>query len=132
MKSLSHKNVFDILKIIKNLDPNKAHGHDNKTIRIIKICGKSIYKPLALIFRDCINKGVFPDDWKRAHIDPIHKNNERNLLKNYRPISLLPVCSKIFEKIIFDSIFHHITINKLLSPHQSGFWPIKSCANQLS
>ena len=52
-------------------------------------------------------------------------------MKNYRPISLLPVCSKIFERLIFNSIYNYITINKLLSPLQSGFKPGDSCTNQL-
>ena len=49
----------DIAKIIQNLDPNKAHGHDNVSIRMLKICGSSIYKPLEMIFKQCIETGVF-------------------------------------------------------------------------
>ena len=49
----------DIAKIIQNLDPNKAHGHDNINIRMLKICGSSIYKPLVIIFNQCIDAGVF-------------------------------------------------------------------------
>ena len=51
--------------------------------------------------------------------------------KNYRPISLLPICGKIFEKIIFDAIYDHLCKNQLLTPKQSGFRPGDSTVNQL-
>ena len=52
----------DIAKIIQNLDPNKAHGHDNISIRMLKICGSSIYKPLEMIFKQCNETGAFPSE----------------------------------------------------------------------
>ena len=63
----------DIEKIIQNLDPNKAHGHDKISIRIIKICSKSICKPLQLIFSQCIDTGSFPLEWKKDNVAPFHK-----------------------------------------------------------
>ena len=79
----------DIAKIISYLDPNKAHGHDMLSIRMIKLCGNSICKPLSIIFNDCLNKGKFPHEWKKANIVPIHKKGNKQSVKNYRPISLL-------------------------------------------
>ena len=49
-----------IAKVIQNLDPNKAHDHDNIVIRMVKVCGPSIYKPLEIIFNQCLETGVFP------------------------------------------------------------------------
>ena len=121
----------DIMDIISNLNLNKAHGYDNISIRILKIFGKSICKPLELIFRNCLAAGKFPLIWKKANVIPIHKKNEKNLLKNYRPISLLPVCSKIFERLIFNSMYNYICNNNLFSPNQSGFRAGDSCTNQL-
>ena len=60
----------DIAKIIQKLDPNKAHRHDMISIRMLKICGNSIYKPLQLIFRSCIENGKFPSEWKKANVVP--------------------------------------------------------------
>ena len=54
----------DILKIIRNLNVNKAHGHDNISIRMLKICYSVLVEPLSLIYKNCINYGVFPDIWK--------------------------------------------------------------------
>ena len=121
----------DILKIIQNLNPNKAHGPDKISIRMIKICGKSLCKPLEMIFKSCIKKGEYPSEWKKANVVPVHKKGDKQLLKNYRPISLLPIFGKIFERIIYNNIFEYLTTNKLISDNQSGFKPGDSCVNQL-
>ena len=68
---------------------------------------------------------------EKANIIPAHKKNSRQIMKNYRPISLIPICGKMFEKIIFEEICEHLTMNKLLSDKQSGFRPGDSTINQL-
>ena len=78
-----------------------AHGWDQLTIKMIKACGKSISLTLKLIFKSVINEGVFPKDWKKSNVVPIHKKEPKNLIKHYRPISLLPVFSKVFEWLVF-------------------------------
>ena len=98
---------------------------------MIKIFGVSICKPLEILYRHCLDIHTFPKCWKKANVIPIHKKDEKNLLKNYRPISLPPVFSKIFERLIFNSIYNYLLTNKLLSPYQSGFKPGDSCSNQL-
>ena len=75
--------------------------------------------------------GKFPSDWKKAHVVPVHKKRDKQCLKNYRPISLLPICSKIFERLIYNELFTFFTDNNLISPNQSGFRPGDSCVNQL-
>ena len=60
-------------KIIQNLDSDKAHGHDNISIRMFKICGDSFYEPLEIIFRQALLTGVFPSEWKKGNIAPVHK-----------------------------------------------------------
>ena len=71
----------EIAKIIQNLDSVKAHGHDNISIRMLEICGSAIYKLLSIIFKQCVDAGIFPYEWKKGNIVPIHKKGE-NLLKN--------------------------------------------------
>ena len=80
-----------------HLDPDKAHDHDMLCIRTIKQCGNSVCKPLSIIFNDCQNEGNFPHEWKKANVVPVCKKGNKQSLKNYRPISLFPICSKIFE-----------------------------------
>ena len=70
-------------------------------------------------------------DGKKRNVVPIHKKDDKQCLRNYRPISLLPVCGKIFEKLIFYEMFKFFIENELISPNQSGFKPGDSCINQL-
>ena len=121
----------DILKIIRKLNVNKAHGHDDISIRMLKICDSVITEPLSIIFKNCIDCGVFPDTWEMSHIIPAHKKNDKRSLNNYRPVSLLPICGNIFERIIFNNVFLFLEDNSLLTPNQSGFRPNDSCINQL-
>ena len=113
------------------MNPNKAHGHDEITIHMIKMCASSTAKPLAILFRNCLESEFFPKEWKKANIVPIHKKHDKKFIKNYRPVSLLPICSKIFEKVIFNSLFKYLDDNNLLNSNQSGFWPGDSCVHQL-
>ena len=64
-------------------------------------------------------------------VTPIHNKNDKQLVSNYRPISLLPICSKIFEKIIFNNIYRYLVANDLISKHRSGCHPGDSTTNQL-
>ena len=69
--------INDIEKIIKNLDPNKSHGHDILSIRMLKLCGESIYKPLNLIFKSCLKTGQFLSEWKKANVVPVFKKGDK-------------------------------------------------------
>ena len=58
-------------------------------------------EPQNIIFKNCIGRGVFPYTWKMSHTIPIHEKNDKRSLNNYRPVPLLPICGKIFERTIF-------------------------------
>ena len=88
--------------------------------------------PLCLIYKKCLSNGVFPSKWKFANLQSVHKKNSRQVKTNYRPISLLCICSKIFEKIIYDDLFNFLTNSNLITPNQSGFMPGDSTINQLT
>ena len=113
------------------MDPKKAHGWDNMSINMIKLCDVTIVNPLYLIQKKYLDTGRFPISWNKGNVLPVHKKENRWLKKNYRPISLLPVCGKIFEKLIFDAIYEYFCENQLLTPSQSGFRPGDSTVNQL-
>ena len=74
--STIHLTSDDILKIVKNLDPNKAHGHDMISIRTIKICDASICKPLELFLRSCLENGKLPTEWKKVNVVPARKKGD--------------------------------------------------------
>ena len=87
-------------------------------LSIIIIIRNSICQPLSMIFNDFLKEGKFSSDWKKAHIVPVHKKGDTQYLKHYRPISLLPICSKVFERLIYNELFTFFTGNKLVSPNQ--------------
>ena len=70
--------INDIEKIIKNLDPTKSHGHDMLSIPMLKLYGESIYKPLNLIFKSCLETGQFPSEWKKANVVPAFKKGDNS------------------------------------------------------
>ena len=98
-KSLDSVNFStdNIPKIINNLNPNKAHVHDMLTIRMIKLCGNSICKPLSITFNDCLKEETFPSDWKKVHVVPVHKNEDKWCLKNYKPIPYFNFPAKLLS-----------------------------------
>ena len=101
------------------------------SIHMIKLCGISIYKPLEIIFQNCLRLGKFPSEWKKANVVPTSKKGDKQCIKNYRPVSLLPVCGKVFERLLYNKMFSFFSENDLISPKQSGFRPGDSCTNQL-
>ena len=121
----------DVIKRIRALDVNKVNGHDNTLVRMVKLCTNYVAHSLTSIFQNSMAAGTFATQWKRANIVPIHKKNDKQIVSNYRPVSLLFICSKIFEKLIFNELFKFFEDNNLLSKHQSGFRPGDSCIYQL-
>ena len=69
---------------------------------MLKIYGSSIYKPLEMIFKQCIETGVFPSEWKKANIVPIHKKGDKQTPENYCLVLLLPICGKILGRLMFN------------------------------
>ena len=98
---------------------------------MLKICENAICRAAELIFNDCLANGIFTSDWKKDNIVPVHKKNNKQCLNNYRPISLLPIRSKICERLIFNEMFGFFIEIDLISQHQSGFKPGDSSINQL-
>ena len=94
---------------------------------MLKICGNSICVPLEMIFRQALIAGVLRSEWKMGNIVPIHKQN----INDYHPVTLLPICGKIFERLIFNEMFNYFSTNKLNSKNQSGFQSSDSCIKQL-
>ena len=63
--------------------------------------------PLKFLFKTILEEGAFPEDWKKSNVVPIHKKESKNLIKKYRPISLLSIFSKILERLLFNSMFNY-------------------------
>ena len=114
----------EVINVINGLDASKACGPDKLPTKIIKMTAAFIAEPLSKLFNKSISEGKYPSSWKNATVKPVFKGKgSPSEIKNYRPISLLPCLSKIFEKIVFSRIYKHITCLSLLTDKQSGYRP---------
>ena len=113
-------------KIIKNLASKNSSGHDSISARFIKRILETITPPLTHIINQSLCTGIFPDRLKIAKVIPLFKKGDQHILDNYRPISLLPVISKVFEKIVFDQLYQYFTDNDLIFTSQYGFRKLHS------
>ena len=120
-----------ITKVIRNVNVNKVYGHEDISITMIKMCDESLVRPLSIAFRNSLNFCIYPSTWKKANVIPIHKKDDKQCVNNYRPVSLLPVFGKIFEKQIFNETYSFLDREKLLNTNQPGFRPSDSFVNQL-
>lgn len=125
----SEKEVLDLINVI---DTSKSTGPDGISPRLLKAAGSSIVPSLTRLFNLCLLHKKIPDLWKKANVIPIHKKDDKDNVQNYRPVSILPVTSKIFEKILFKNIYNFLHSQKIISDHQSGFKPGDSTVNQLA
>ena len=87
---------LSIIEIISNNNPNKSHGWDNLLFKMIKLCGDSLIYPLKCIFEGILQEGKHSDCWKKGNVIPVHGNESKSLIQNYRPVNLIPTLGKIF------------------------------------
>ena len=120
----------EITSLIRNLNPNTATGSDGISGQMLLLCDNSVVLPLKIIFQNILATSTFPNMWKLANVTPIFKKGDKQLIQNYRPISLLPICGKIFEKIIFNNLYSYLNGNNHITKNQSGFRPGDSTSNQ--
>ena len=120
-----------IEKLLKDLKVTKSPGPDGIHPIVLKELAAELSVPLLKIFQSCINSGKIPDAWKIAHITPVFKKGDKCEPSNYRPISLTCIVSKILEKVIRDSLIHHLRSNELLSNKQYGFLKGRSAKIQM-
>ena len=122
-----------IVKLLKELDPEKASGPDGVSARLLKECADEVANTLVLLFTASMHQGRIPNEWKHATISPLFKggNKNRSKAENYRPISLTSVCCKIMEHIVHSHIMNHFDYGNILSTTQHGFRKHRSCETQL-
>ena len=125
MKNRVDKTIFfdeidssEIDKIIRQLNPGKS---SDISPRVLKLYRGIISPYLAILFNNCVYSGVFPDKLKIARVIPLFKTGDRSDIANYRPISLLPVLSKIFEKLIHRRLVSFLDKNQVIYRKQFGF-----------
>ena len=115
---VSSEHVF---KVIKKLKSKSSYGHDGLSSIQLKYISNEVITVLTHIINQSLCTGIFPDTLKIAKISPIFKKGDPHITDNYRPISLLPIISKVFEKVVFLQLYDYFVKNKLLYESQYGF-----------
>ena len=109
--------------IITTLHNCQSTGPDGISSSFIKLASNQLSLPLTILFNFCEENGIFPDSLKISKVIPIYKSGPKENMSNYRPISLLPVLSKVFENLIYNRIFSFLKKHNILSSTQYGFRP---------
>ena len=115
-----------VFKIISKINSKHSCGHDDISTILMKNICPLILSPITLILNQSLSTGIFPDRLKIAKIIPLFKKEDPHKLDNYRPISLLPAFSKIFEKAVFLQLYEYFNKNNLLYKSQYGFRTLHS------
>ena len=111
----------DTQRAIDKLENKSSSGHDGISNKLLKLLKIELSKSLTLIINQMITTGIFPDSFKISKITPLFKKGDVSMLSNYRPISLLPTISKIFERILYNQLYDYFNSNNLLAEEQYGF-----------
>ena len=114
-------NEESILKIIDNFPAKSSSGCDGITLKQLKYLKYVLINPLTILINQILNTGIFPDKMKIAKVIPIFKNEDQTSFCNYRPISLLPVISKVIEKVIYNQMYSFFTKHQLFNDNQYAF-----------
>ena len=109
------------LNALRQLKTNKSGGLDDISPRLLKDAAEVISKPLTQIINASLSQGIVPHEWKHARVTPLFKKGVSTDLDNYRPISVLPVVSKLLERAVHHQLYSFCNEHKLLSPFQCGF-----------
>ena len=122
-----------VKKVIMNLDSSKASGPEYIPLVVLKNCEPELSYILAKHFNNCPKESCFPDCWKVSSVVPVFKNvGERSTAKNYWPVSLLSVVSKVFQKLVNNRIVDHLEKCGIFSDFQYGFRSSRSTADLLT
>ena len=121
----------DVFTLLNRMSKTKAIGLDNISVRLIRECADIISGPLSDLFNKSLISGIFPDDWKCARVTPLFKQGESSDLNNYRPISVISVAAKVFERIVYDQLYNLLSSEEIISKQQSGFRSLHSTVTAL-
>ena len=123
----------EITKILRQLKPKKSSGYDNISAHLLKYFTKELAVPLSIIINSSLSSGIVPDCMKLAKIVPVYKQKgDAQLFTNYRPISLLPVLSKVLEKVVHKRLYEYLVKNKILNKSQYGFRTLHSTTDAIT
>ena len=116
----------ELLKAINKFKTAQGSGLDRISSFFLKAGMPILAQPLSQLFNLSLSLGLFPDCWKIARVAPIFKDGPADESSNYRPISVLPVVSRFFEKLIYEQLYHYLDSNKLIFGKQSAYRQLHS------
>ena len=105
-----------VKRSISSLKAKTSCGIDGISVNFLKFLSPALTKPFAIIINQSLATGVFPTKLKIAKVLPLYKQEDPTVMDNYRPVSLLPSISKVFEKIVFNQLYKYFQDNKLFYP----------------
>ena len=120
-----------VLHRLRRLKSNSSPGHDQMQPKLFIELADILAEPLSILFQKLFDEGCTPVCWKQGIISPIYKGGNRSLPANYRPVTLLPVLSKVMESIVADELMNHLEQHNFLTPLQHGFRSGRSCMTNL-
>ena len=106
--SLQTPSIGVVLNHSKKIDDKKATGLDKIPSKLLKMAAGIIAPSLTAIFSKLILIGIYPNEWKTAKVTPSFKKGIKSDPNNYRPISVIPIVSKVFEKIVYNQLYHYL------------------------
>ena len=121
-----------VTKQLNNLNLTKATGIDGISARLLKIASPVISESLCRLFNRSLAEADIPEEWKQAKVTPIHKEGDLDNINNYRPISVIPIVMKVFEKAIHEQVYDFLCDSGLICSQQSGFRPGYSTCTSLT
>ena len=110
---LNHTNYNEVYKIITNLKNDCSSGHDNIPVRYLKSVAENITSPMVHIINTSIDQEIFPEQWEISRVCPIPKTDNPTSIKDYRPISVLLVLSKVYERVIPNQLCSFMETQKI-------------------
>ena len=131
-KPLWSLEISSVIKQLSTLKTNKSTGLDRISTRLLKDAATVIAPTLTEIFNHLLKSSTFPQIWKDGKLTPIFKCGDCSNMSNYRPITVLPILSKILECFVHTQICNHLSENNILSPQQFGFRPKLSTSTALA
>ena len=113
--------ISQVEEACRGLDASKAAGWDGVSPRVIKAVAEEIAGPLSRLYNGCMREGYYPGYFKTARVIPVFKGEDPTQYSNYRPVSVLPVLSQIFERIIKVRLVQFFDEHGVINPGQYGF-----------
>ena len=110
----------NVLKKLVTLDERKATGPDKISAKLLKLVAPSIVRSITSLYNYSLLSGRFPSEWKEARVTPVPKSGNKDLISNYRPVSIIPVLAKVFEGLIHHQVYGYLEKNALIKDVQTG------------